>query len=638
MSRRLSTFVTMGLLAVLFFATVLLNHRLFHAVKMDFTDARIYSLSEGSKRILSDIIEPIHIDFYFSEKASEAFPELRQYASRVKRLLREYEQASNGKLVIQWVNPEPFSVNEDNAVAAGLNGVAFTSDTDLIYFGLTARNALDERRVIPFFDQQKERFLEYDISKMLFQLNQQKKIRVGLFSSVNISGGHSRETGEFEAPWHIYSQLETLYELVVLSGEEARIPDNLDVLVLVHPQSISASLRYAIEQFSLSGKGVIAFVDPHFESDALAILEQGSVNRSNMDLLLAGWGVEADLSNVVLDPINGLEVNTFNGPFQHVGLIGLGRDGIEQSDIASAYLELINGGSFGHLSVNSAHQINMQPLLVSSSLSSLAPSADYALLHEPKEIEALMAQHQSSYVLAARFTGKITATVDKSSRLSSASQNAPSGIQSELTEAQAAFFEQENGASIHRQKGLLNLVVVADVDMLADPFWAETSQLYDETVVSAFADNPDFLTNLIEHLGGSAALIEMRSRGTHSRPFTKVEALQLAAEKQFREQESALEQQLREVENALLAIENQPFESGVLMLTQQQEKNLLTYQEKRQSLRQALREVRHQLNNDIESLGMRVKIINIVVAPALLILLLAALVRMNRVTRKKYRD
>lgn len=642
MGQRYSTWIVLFLLAILFFSATFLSNRVFHSLRLDLTQSQIYSLSDGTLSLLADIEETIHITFFFSEAASEDFPSLRLYGARVKSLLKEYQAASQGKLIIDWVDPEPFTESEDKAVALGLTGVALSARSDPIYFGMHARNALDDTRVIPFFDLQKERLLEYDISKVLYQLSTKEKITLGVLSSTNLAGGQHYLNGEQgdlsmagfamdersinkeenEAPWHIYTLLNDLYHVELLSEDDSAIPDNIDVLLLVHPKALSESMRYAIDQFVLSGKGLVAFIDPHFESETIMALEHGfeqeldksGAASSIIESVFLPWGIAADLAHVVLDPINGLEVNTFTGPVQHAGLIGLGRGNIEQSDTASSYLELINGGSFGHLQKSDTSQLQMLPILTSSDVSSLASSADYATRYEPQAIAELISSDANPYVLGARFTG-----------------NAHSGFSLEGN-------ERRKNAQQHIAQGNINVAVFADVDMLTNHFWAEESQQYSETLFTPFADNGDLVTNLIEHLGGSQALMGIRGRGISSRPFTKVDSLRVAAQKRYREKEWELEQKLRNVESQLLDLESQPDDPGGLVLSEEQSKAIQAFNLQRVEIRKALRDVRHQLEKDITFLGTWLKLINVVFAPLLLITILALVMRVVFVVQHRKRN
>ncbi|MCY7295986.1 GldG family protein [Alteromonas sp. a30] len=617
MNKRFSTPIAMLLLAVLFFVSVLLSQRLFQPLRVDLTEDQVYSLSDGSKSILQHIDEPIHLYFFFSEQASEGATTLRNYATRVENLLKEYESASDGMLKLHWIDPEPFSEAEDQAVDFGLTGAALAAENDAIYFGLAARNALDDQQVIPFFDPQKERFLEYDISQMIYQLSNAKPVKVGLLSGLSVSGGQNPMTGQFDPPWHFYSQLQSLYDVETLPSNASELPEALDVLLLIHPRSLSEEMRYAIDQFVLSGGKLVAFFDPHHESDPMLPMASSGANVSAgedaqaLEQMLAAWGINLDLEQIVLDPATGLELNTQMGPLKHLGVLGLSRDLIDQNDVVSANLEVINGASFASMMLSEDSQLTMLPLMHSSELGSLAQGSEYAAVQDPNNLSDLLSQNTETRTLAARFSGPAT----------------------------SAFVESpETELAEHTNQGDINVVLVGDSDLLADHFWVSQSRLFDQTIYTAFADNGSLLTNLVENMGGSSALISIRGRGTYSRPFTKVDDLMLEAQMKFQEQEAILEERLFETESVLSELEAKQTEDGRLVLSDEQTQAIEKFNKERIAIRKELRDVRHQLDKDIEKLGSLLKFANIAIAPIFLVLLLMLVMRAKRVTARQFRE
>ncbi|WP_088331735.1 Gldg family protein [Lacimicrobium sp. SS2-24] len=605
MINKLSSILAALLLLLVFFVLVLLNNQLLDGVRVDLTEDKVYSLSDGSKQILRELDEPIHLYFFYSDKTSKGMTNLRNYASRVESLLEEYSSIAGGKLILHKVDPEPFSEAEDQANQFGLTAASIGAAGDAIYLGLAARNAYDDEKVIPFFDPQKESTLEYELSKLIYQLSDPQQVKVTLITDLSVQGGQNPMTGRFEQPWTSVTQLQQLYEVETLGLDATAVPDDTNVLMLVHPQNVSESLLFSIDQYLLSGGKALVFLDPHHESDPMAAM--GGANSSDLQRLLDAWGVTFSATDVVLDAATGLEIRTQTGTTRHLGFLGLGAEQMADDDVITRDLDMINGASFGHLTHDDAVQTAWQPLLQSSESGALTDSNRYAMIRDVSQLDADFAQAQQ-HVLAARLSGPAR----------SAFETVPEGV--------------EEGS--HRQQtDSLNLILVADTDLLTDRFWVSQSNFFGQTIYTPFANNGDFLTNAVENLSGSEALISIRSRGTFSRPFEVVEALTVKAEQSFREQEKRLQQQLDETEQQLAQLQEQGGDSGALVLSQSQQQMLEEFMQQKIDIRKALRDVRHQLDKDIEQLGTLLKFINIALAPILLVLILSAMFRLLRTAK-----
>lgn len=596
---KISNSLTYVLLALLFFALVLLNNTLFKSARMDLTENQVYSLSDGSKEILKQIDEPINLYFFFSDKASEGITTIRNYADRVESLLKEYESAAGGKLKLHLVDPEPFSEAEDLATDYGLTGVSTGIGTDSIYLGLAGTNALDDQKIIPFFDPQKEQFLEYDLSQLIYELSDPDPVRVGLLTSLALTGGQNPMTGQFDPPWAIYQQIQQLYELETVDATASALPENLDVLVLIHPKNLSEELLYAIDQFAMTGGKVLAFLDPHHESDPMAgMTSMGGANTSEIAQLTESWGVDVENGSVLLDAGLGLEIRTQSGGItKHLGFVGLMRGLFDSEDVTTANLDSINGASFGVISVKEDASTTITTLLQSSEYAATGGNMVYSMTRDPEQLyDQYNPEETASKVLAVRISGNTTSAFD----------GKPEGL-----ELDAEFVAETSE---------LNVILVADTDMLTDRFWVSRRNFFGQTIATPFADNGAFVTNAIENLGGNNALISIRSRGTFARPFEKVEALTVIAEEKFREQEQALELELAEAEQQLAELQTGSGEDGLMVLNEEQQKAIDGFVDRKIEIRKKLRDVRHQLDKDIESLGSQLKFINIIVAPILLVL------------------
>jgi len=603
MQHKLTSSVNLFLLVLVFFALVFVNNQLLSSARLDLTENQVYSLSQGSKQVLKEIDEPINLYFFFSDKASKNMTSLRNYANRVVSLLREYETLASGKLKLQVLDPQAFSEQEDQADQFGLTAANIGAAGEAIYMGLAATNALDEQKIIAFFDPQKESFLEYEISKLIYQLSEPEPVNITLITDLAIKGGQNPMTGQVDPPWTFLTQLEQLYKVEQLGSETISVPDNTDVLLLVHPKEYSDALLFAIDQYALSGGKILVFLDAHNESDQMAMMAgpMPSGNSSNLEPLLSAWGVQFDSNNVLLDAMAGLDIRTQDGGVtRHFGFVGLTTEQLDREDVITANLEVINGASFGVFSQREGVETTWLPLIRSTQNSDLMDVATYAMTQDPEKLAKAYQNKNKAYVLATRLSGQAN----------SAFNQAPEGV--EQTE-------------IITSTDNLNVVLVGDTDMLADRFWVQLSNFFGQTIFTPFANNGDFITNAVENLGGSNALISIRSRGTFSRSFSKVDELTVIAEQKFREQEQILQQQLEETEQQLLQLQNQQVDGGALVISPQQQLAIDEFMQQKITIRKSLRDVRHQLDKDIESLGNWLKLINIALAPLFLVLLLVLL-------------
>ena len=601
MNRTVSFSFGLLLLLALFCALVVVNNEAFDNVRVDLTENQVYSLSDGSKRVVAEIDEPLNLYFFYSDTTTKGMTGLRNYANRVQSLLEEYETISNGKIRLQVIDPEPFSEAEDQAAQFGLTGAALGQLDESVYFGLAGTNALDDQAVIGFFDPQKEAFLEYDVSKLIFQLSQPNAVNITVLTDIPVSGGQNTMTGQFSPPLAFFNQLEQLYTVEKIDASATEIPSDTDILLIAHPKNLSEQLLQSIDQYAMAGGRLMLFVDPHFESDQMAMMGGVGANASEFPLL-EDWGIEIAPEQVLLDASLGLEVRTPQGGVaRHLGIVGFNQASVDSADVITANLESINAASVGVISIKDGASLSMQPLLTSSGNNQLIQSAIYSLSQDPTELTRDFVSDNQSHVVMARVTGS----------------------------ASSAFTQGEESDWIASTDNL-SLIVVADADVLTDRFWVQQSNFFGQTIYTPFADNGDLVNNAVENLTGSDALISIRSRGTFSRPFERVQALEVEAEAKFRAQEEVLQQQLAETETQLAQLQGQQVESGALVVTPEQQAAIDQFIEQRIAIRKDLRDVRYQLERDIDALGNLLKVINIAGAPLLLTLMLYGLARLFR--------
>ena len=625
------------ILIILFVGALLLNNAFLKAYRVDLTENKVYSLSQGSLSLIDDIQQPLELTLYFSDQATKGMTSLRNYADQVESLLREYEVSSNGNITLKVVDPLPFSIQEDEAASLGLTAAPVDASGSTAYFGLAGRVIENDyadaqagesiAMTIPFFDPSKEAFLEYDISKLIYQLGSPEPTKLTVVADLPIAGGQDPMTGQFTPANVIYSQLGQFFDVTLINSFEEVLPEQTELLMLVHPKGLNEQLLYDIDQYLMAGGKGLLFVDPHFESDQMSMM--GGIGENASDIaFLESYGLTLSDQNVVLDALTGLDIRTATGGVtRHFGFLGLGPDQINRDDVTTADLESINGASFGILAKTENSQLTLEPLLLSSNESGVMPSSEYALTREPENLAKDFVNAKTSYVLAARVSGAAKSHFDAKpvkpveedlqdeqniESNSADSENADSDEMEVLSEDQAIEAQISEDQIIDEshivQTDKLNLVVFADADMFVDRFWVQQSNFFGQTVYTPFANNGDLVINMAENLSGSEGLIGVRSRGKLARPFTTVEALEVIAEEKFRAQQ--------------LLNELQSGSDDSFSLSPEQEQAVDEFNQKRIEIRQSLREVQFQLDKDIDALGNKLKLINIAIAPIFLVGLL----------------
>src|SRR6516164_2073316 len=294
-SRRATAIMALVCIALMLMSVNILAARFF-SWRLDLTRERLYTLSQGTRRTLAKIDEPITLRFYYSARLTDEVPSYGVYAQRVRELLDQYVAAAHGKIRLEIYNPQPFSDTEDRAVAFGLQGVPLDAAGEQVYFGLAATNSTDDQQIIAFFQPERERFLEYDLTKLVHSLAFPKKTVVGLISTLPLEGDMAAMMrGRPSEPMAVMEQLQQLDTVKPLGANIDVIPPDIDVLMLVHPQNLSEKTLYAIDQFVLKGGKALVFVDPHSEFQAShpsQLNPPGSPSESNLDQLFKAWGFE----------------------------------------------------------------------------------------------------------------------------------------------------------------------------------------------------------------------------------------------------------------------------------------------------------------------------------------------------------
>ncbi len=591
------------LLAILFITLTILSSLFLKGMRLDLTENKLYTLSEGTLNILGDMGEPVNLYLYFSEDASRELPQFRSYARWVGEVLDEFVERSGGKLTLKRINPMPFTPEEDEAAAYGLQGVPVGASGETLYFGLVGTNSLDGLQMMPFLQPDKEKFLEYDLAKMVSTLSHPQQKKVGLISGFEMGPGFDPATQSMREAWVVHQQFSQLFDMEDIPPGSAELPDDLDLLVLVHPRDLPDALLYQVDQFVLHGGRLLAFMDPMAESDLggdpndpMARMNAGG--SSSLAPLLEAWGVGFDTGKVIGDRDYALQVTTAPGqpPIRHLGILSVGNDGMNDADVATADLQSVNLSSTGWLSVLDGAGSSFEALMQSSESAAPIDAARLRFLSNPQDLAQGFEPSGDRYVLAARVTGQVNSAFDQP----------PEGV---------SIVEHKSTSA----DGGINVVLFADTDILTDRLWVQKQNFLGQTVVNSFADNGTMVVNLADQLLGSSDLIKIRTRASSNQPFDRVEALKRSAEARFLDTEQRLQAELEETERTLTQMQSARQDGELTVLTAEQQAEVQRFVDRKLQIRSELRQVQRNLTSDIEALGMRLKFINIVLVPLLIV-------------------
>ncbi len=621
--RSLSTWGAVALALVLLLALNVLSQTLFRDARLDLTEGRLYTLSDGTRAILDSIEEPITVRLFYSESLAGDAPGLREYAQRVRELLETYVARADGAITLEIIDPEPFSEAEDEALALGLVGAAVTMNPqgERFYFGMAATNTTDDLELVPFFQDTREAFLEYDLTRAFYRLANPDPPVVGLITTLPIMGGFDPQRGQ-RPGWVIAEQIQQLFELRDLTTEVTAIPDDIDILMVVHPKDLPGAARYAIDQFVLGGGNAMVFVDPFSEAGAGIPDPENPQRLHNSFLpdLFTAWGVELAPGMIVGDRLSSRKVRggTRERPvaIDYIAWLSLPRERVNQDEIITAQLNTVNLATAGSLSPLDDATTEFTPLITSSDQSMLFSRMYVQFMPDPAQLLADFAATGDIYTIAARVTGPAaTAFPDGPPPDPVSPSDIPPIPEGHLAES----------------AGPVNLLLVADSDLLSDRFWVQQGNMNGQMVIAPYADNGPFVINALDTYAGSGDLIGLRSRRTSDRPFTVVQELERAADQRFRETEQALQAQMEETDARLSELQTGGDASAPL-LSQEQLAAIAELVEQRTLTRKQLREVRLALRQDVENLGFQLKLVNIALVPVLIALvgIVVALLRARR--------
>jgi len=606
-----------ALAIVLLFAGLVLVNYLASSVpyRLDATSEGIYTLSPGTKALLAKIQEPLTLDLYFSRETTGQYVEYKNYAERVREMLRQYVRAAHGKITLNVIDPEPDTPSEEKATAAGVEPQTLPGGGSQFYFGLVATEA-DQQKVIGALSPQREQFLEYDISELIYGAQMTDKKKLGLITSLPLQGnpgmpmmGQQPTEGQF-----VTNEWGQTYQIQIVEASATELPANLDVLAIVHPENLTPKLQFAIDQFLLSGKPVFLAVDPSSQY----FKHQGGQNpmmggpppnvSSDLPALLGAWGIAYDADKVVGDLQNSEQVQLQNGSLVRYPVwISLTQDNFNPKSLPTAQLNSALFIEAGSVSLKAGTPLTFTPLIETSARSGDVPSASLQFA-QPDDV-AKQITPSGKRTIAALVTGRF-----KSAFPDGAPKDEPAADADKKDPKPAP---KPAGPSLKESKTASTLIIVADTDWLFDDYSVRKFNFMGQAAAEPFNDNLSFAANSLDFLSGSQDLISIRGKGNSLRPFTVVRKMEADAADRYREKLTALEAQINEVQTKLGELQGKKTEGNRLLASPDIAKAIEDFQKQQATLRGERRGIRLALREGIDALENRLLLINLFAAPLL---------------------
>lgn len=592
-----SVFGLLILFAVVVFGNLMVNKISF---RKDITEDKLYTLSEGSKSILEGLSEPVTFKFFYSKSLEGVPPQLKNYCKRVLSLLSEYVEASD-QMNLEIIDPEPDSEVEEIAQRYGIKGQQIAPGVNF-YFGLVVTNVSGEE-VLAYFDMSRERFLEYDITRSIYLLNLVGKPKVGILSSLEILGVEAPQpqfgmppmpnAPKSVPPWMFTHELKKFYDLQKVETSADTIPTDLNLLIVMHPTELSEKMQYAIDQYVMSGKNIIFFVDPMYIKDRQGGNQfQPPKPNTSLDKIFAKWGIDYSSSKVTLDPELAAQVRTGS----HPAILRINNNNVSKEDVVTAQLSSMVMLFSGLIGLNESVTDVVFTPLISSSKKAKTQDKMKVMYSQPDKMMSGIKEEEKQRAVSGIFSGKFKSAFDK----------APTG----LTTPHIAESVEE-----------VSILVTADMDMLEDDYCMQPIQMMGQVLgYRPLNQNTVFLTNAVEKMMGNKALISLRSRGKFQRPFDKVTEMENNAREKWKKREEELQKELNELETQINSRLKKQGQNQQIILSSEDTKAIEKFKESRRAVNRELREVRKNLRGDIVNLGTRLKAINILFAPLLVII------------------
>ncbi len=581
--------------------------------RVDLTQGSVYTLSQGTKSILGKLEAPVKIRLYFSQSSSTVPVGLKTFAKRVEDLLREFERAGGGKVVIEKLNPEPDSEAEDSAALDGIEG-QLTNTQEKFYLGL-AVSFLDQKAALPVLAPDREQLLEYDITRAITRVASTAKPVIGIMSALPVLGRPLNPMLKQQPtePWVLATELQNIFTVKKVELNAEKIPDDIKVLLVIHPRDVSETTEYALDQFILRGGKMIAFLDSYAYFDQQPDMQNplggNTAGQSTFYRLLKHWGLGMEMGKVVGD----LTYASGAGPRILPTLLSLSADALNKDDVVMSQLGTMLVPFASAFTGKPAEGLTQTVLAQSSPNAMLVDLIIATLSGEPSTRGFQPAG--SPYPLAIRLTGKFKTAFPEGKPKpyappAKARQEADAKADEPKGEPQLKESAQEN-----------SVVLVSDVDLLTDGAAVEVQEVFGQRLIVPRNGNLNFAQSLVEQVSGDFDLTKLRSRAAFTRPLTVIQQMEARAQQSYLGKIKELEDNLQQTQEKLTALQKGRAGAQSTLMSPEQQAEVENFKKKTIETRRDLKELRKNLRVESEALQFWTKVVNIGMVPLLVTLL-----------------
>jgi ABC-type uncharacterized transport system involved in gliding motility auxiliary subunit len=620
MNRSQALLAAFAVLAAAFFVNLISGA---FPARADLTADRTFTLSPGSKRIVTKLDDPVTLEFFVSRSDVKLRPYLESYSRRVETLLREYVAASGGKVKLIITDPRPDTKEEQRAQRHGI--AAMRAAQGSAYLGLTAQQA-ETVKALPMLDPSRERFLEFDLSKLIASASRLDRPKLAFISSLPISnqipqGGEQQPS----AADFLLAELGQTYEVITLNTTANELPKDVAVVALVHAHHIDEQLAYAIDQFLLKGGPVFAAVDPlsriqkFSQGNMPFMMAPMALTAASDPALLRAWGVNVDLDAVTGDAASSVSIRSSRGdavqyqPAFAAGAAAFSKDSPLTSDLRE--LAFMEAGSISLISGAEA-RLKFEPLVTMSGPGVGAVDVGSANAGPFEKIAVAFKPDGKSRVVVASVFGEFISAFPKGAPAPGTPEPTPPG------QPPKPVAKPLPGPHLAKSTKPARLFVVADSDFMMDPFTVRQRQVGGQAEMEPINDNLGFVVSVLETLGGSDELVSLRSKGTSLRPFKKVQELERVAQLRYQAKLDEIERRLEEANTKITELSKQT--GGItakgIVITPEMQREIEKFQTEADKLSEERRVIRRGLSEDVNSLGRRLQVLNLLAGPALALL------------------
>jgi ABC-type uncharacterized transport system involved in gliding motility auxiliary subunit len=628
------------LIGVITFCGITISGILSRPLRVDVTENRLYTLSEGTRNILRGISEPVTLKLFYSKTAALKGPEsmrlYNNYYIYVRDLLREYAKLSGGKIRLEFVDPRPDSEAAAEAVRYGLPSEP-VSNEERFFFGMVLLTEFGQEKTVPFFTLDRQGLLEYDISRAIFNTTQRNRKRIGVLSSLDLFGSTAspymtkmlRMQGkQTPGAWNLIGQLKQDYQLLPLRSDTDKIED-IDALLIVHPGNLHERTLYAIDQYVMKSGKLVVFVDPYFTADAApgegaSKTASSSGQASDFNRLLRAWGLEMAPDVVVADPNLGSMIQLSEGERNRklITMLSLSGSALNRNDQITAKLDDVKMLNAGHLKVREVQNVRARTLLLTTESANVLKTEGLDLQHPDSDmIMQKFKTGREPLILGTKLTGRFDTAF---ARTFVGENTPPNPGNKKPGKAETAV------KGLTKSREMTTIVVYSDVDMVSNLFLDSGGP----SVTGLTGGNNNLLLNTMEELLGTGTLAGVRTRGEYIRPFRAIDNIEAKFDAANSHKIWLLKSDIANAQKQLALLERKSADQQVPLLKNEALNRKKEVESRIAKQRRELWDLNEDKRQEVDTLISMLKVFYMLFAP-IIVLIMAGIVSAYRAMKKR---